>query len=151
MCRTVPILAAVLLVVAAGGCGAESQNLRTIRDQADFDRTVLWSSQPVLVSFYKENCPSCRMLNPTLDRLATEYKHRVVFAEFETVTATLDVPSEKIKRKYDIEIFPTVIVFLNGRQKYRFVGDPNIENYREALNDVCRYVADRTASHQRGG
>ena len=49
-----------------------SENVLEFSD-ANFDQEVLQSSQPVLVDFWAEWCMPCRMLAPTIDKLAKDY------------------------------------------------------------------------------
>ena len=43
----------------------------------NFDEDVVQSDIPVLVDFWAEWCQPCKMLTPTIEELATEYKGKV--------------------------------------------------------------------------
>jgi thiol-disulfide isomerase/thioredoxin len=143
------ILGAALVVVAlltlvAGGCGGG--NVMPLGDRVDFQQQVLRSPKPVLVDFYKGGgCPTCQIVYPLLDQLADEYRGRVVFAKFEAMTGLFQTTST-LSEKYAIRYFPTVVLFVDGKERKRFILDYNIDNYRQALNEVTRGPKIRTAS-----
>ena len=105
--------------------------------EGNFEREVLQASEPVLVDFYKGGCPTCLMLNPGLDQLAEEYQGRVLLAKFQLMTAYLVTTSVEIKKKYDIAFFPTVLLFVNGEEKRRWVMHYEMDDYRKALDEVA--------------
>ena len=131
------VLVAWSLAIAAavaGGCtGPDFNEIQG----ADFEREVLQADRPVLVDFYKENCPTCGLLEGTMNQLKTEYGDRVKFVRFLTMTGLFQVPSPEIKDRYDIRYFPTAILFVKGQERYRWPLDYNINNYREALDEVA--------------
>ena len=127
-------LAAVVLLTA--GCSSHST---LIKNQDEFNR-LLVSQQPVLVEFYKAGCPACATLEPGLDKLAKEYAGRVVFARFERS------PSKDIRDTYHIHRFPTVILFVNGQERNRWVYHLNLDDYRKALDGVAVPTAGGTST-----
>jgi len=131
--RTV-LLAAVFLSLWLGGCS--SQNLNQIKDQNDFDRLLMQSKQPVLVDFYKDGCPTCVILEPKLVKLAEEYQGRVTFTRFKLMEAYLAVKAPELKERYDISSFPTVIFFVDGQEKTRWVLSYDMEKYRQVLDET---------------
>ncbi|KMQ49965.1 Thioredoxin [Chitinispirillum alkaliphilum] len=44
---------------------------------------IINSSIPVLVDFWAEWCPACRMLDPIIDELKDEYEGRVLFVKID--------------------------------------------------------------------
>lgn len=127
------LLACAVLALAAGGCGTE--NVRQLADTADFHQAIQ-SPQPVMVDFYKGGCPTCVALDGTINQLAAEYRGRAVVARFELMKPYFAITSEEIKTKYDIGMYPTVILFVNGQEKARWALDYNVDHYRKALNEV---------------
>ena len=53
-----------------------SENVKEFTDQ-NFDSEVLKSDQPVLVDFWAEWCMPCRMLTPTIEKIAKDYAGKV--------------------------------------------------------------------------
>ncbi|WP_067138515.1 thioredoxin [Microtetraspora malaysiensis] len=73
-----------------------------------FDEQVLRSDKPVLVDFWTEWCPPCRMIAPILEEIAAEYGDRLTVAKINAD----DHP--EIARRYDVLGFPTLNLYRNG-------------------------------------
>jgi thioredoxin 1 len=104
-----------------------SQNLKEITDQ-NFQQEVLQSTQPVLVDFWAEYCAPCRMLAPTIEKLAADYAGKIKVGKLDT-DANRDVPL-----KFQIRAIPTVILFKDGQAVQTFVGLRPERDYRAAID-----------------
>jgi len=137
-CRSrgvVAVLAGVLLALVAGGCGA-SKFTRINETASDFHKQVLQADQPVLVEFFKGGCPTCGLLDPTLDQLFDEYNGRMKFVSFEMMRAYFAVSCPEVQKKQRIAYYPTVILYVKGEEKKRWIIDYGIDNYRAVLNET---------------
>jgi thioredoxin 1 len=83
---------------------------------ANFEREVLESEQPVLVDFTADWCPPCRLLAPRLDAVAEQLAGRA-----RIVKVNVDENSFSTQR-YGIKGMPTLILFKDGREQERIVG-----------------------------
>jgi thiol-disulfide isomerase/thioredoxin len=135
--------AVILAALAAGGCGPTK--LRPIDTEFDFNRQILKAERPALVYFTKEGCAACALLNPCIDQLYDEYQDRVEFAEFDLMTFWGSIKCERIWKRYRVAYFPTVVLFVNGKEAHRWVGDYNRDAYRKVLNEVAPLPAVGTA------
>ena len=106
-----------------------SENVKEFTDQ-NFDNEVLQSNQPVLVDFWAEWCMPCRMLTPTIEKLAKEYSGKVKVGKLDT-DANRDVAM-----KYSISAIPTVILFKGGQVVQKFVGLRQEKDFKEALDST---------------
>ena len=106
-----------------------SDNVKEFTDQ-NFEAEVLQSKQPVLVDFWAEWCMPCRMLTPTIEKLARDYAGRVKVGKLDT-DANRDVAM-----KYSISAIPTVILFKDGQVAQKFVGLRQERDFKEALDAV---------------
>ena len=97
---------------------------------ANFQQDVLNSSQPVLVDFWAQWCGPCRMLAPTIDELADEYKDRVKVAKVDTDS------NHDTAMKFNISAIPTIILFNKGQIARRFVGLTSKKEFKAALDSV---------------
>ena len=104
-----------------------SENVKEFTDQ-NFDEEVLRSSQPVLVDFWAEWCMPCRMLTPTIEKLARDYAGRVKVGKLDT-DANRDVAI-----KFSISAIPTVILFKDGQVAKKFVGLRQERDFKEAID-----------------
>ena len=107
-----------------------SQAVLELTDQ-NFESEVLKSDQPVLVDFWAEWCMPCRMLAPTIDKLANDYAGRVKVGKLDT-DANRDVAM-----KYGINAIPTVILFKGGQVAQKFVGMTNKAALAQALDEAA--------------
>ena len=88
-----------------------------IRTEADFRKYVLKADMPCLADFFSMSCPPCRMLSPTIKKLAEEYKGKAIVCE-----VSLDSPARNLARQYRIYSIPAVLFFDKGKEKQRVVG-----------------------------
>ena len=103
------------------------QNLTEFTDQ-NFEQEVLNSTQPVLVDFWAEWCMPCRMLAPTIEKIATDYVGKVKVGKVDTDA------NREISIKYGISAIPTVILFKNGQVAQKFVGLRQEKDFKAALD-----------------
>ena len=108
-----------------------SEHVKEFTDQ-NFENEVLQSKEPVLVDFWAEWCMPCRMLAPTIDKIASEYAGKVKVGKVDT-DANRDVSI-----KYGISAIPTVILFNNGQVAQKFVGLRQEKDFREALDATTK-------------
>ena len=104
-----------------------NENVIEFTDQ-NFEQEVLKSDKPVLVDFWAEWCQPCRMLSPTIDKLANDYAGKVKVGKVNT-DLNRDVPI-----RYGIANIPTVILFRNGEVAHKFVGLRKEQEFKELLD-----------------
>ena len=62
----------------------------------------------------------------------------MTFAKFELVTSYFTLTSQEVQNRYNITNFPTVILFVGGRETYRWVMDYDLNHYRTVLSGILR-------------
>ncbi|HZN70049.1 MAG TPA: thioredoxin [Tepidisphaeraceae bacterium] len=107
-----------------------SDNVKDFTD-ANFETEVLNSAQPVLVDFWAEWCMPCRLLAPTIEKIAKDYAGKVKVGKVDTDS------NRDISMKYGISAIPTVILFRNGQIAQKFVGMRPERDFKEALDSVA--------------
>ncbi len=83
---------------------------------ANWKTEVLESSVPVVVDFWAPWCGPCRMLAPTIEKLAGEYEGKLKFGKLNT-DENQDTPAE-----WRISAIPTVLIFKGGQKVDSLVG-----------------------------
>lgn len=106
-----------------------SENVKQFNDE-NFDAEVLKSSLPVLVDFWAEWCQPCRMLAPTIDKLAADYSGKVTVGKVDCDE------SRRVAGQYGISAIPTVLLFKNGQVVQKFVGLKREQDFKAALDAI---------------
>ena len=106
-----------------------SKNIVEFTD-TNFESEVLQSDQPVLVDFWAEWCMPCRMLAPTIDKIAEAYVGKVKVGKVDTDS------NREVAMKYQINAIPTVILFKNGQVAQKFVGLKQEKEFKEAIDSL---------------
>jgi thioredoxin 1 len=83
---------------------------------SNFKEQVLESKSLVLVDFWAEWCPPCKIIAPHIDALAGDYEGKVVIGKMNTDENQL------ITGQYNIMSIPTVMIFKNGKPLHVLVG-----------------------------
>ena len=104
-----------------------SENVKEFSD-GNFEQEVLKSDQPVLVDFWAEWCMPCRLLAPTIEKIAKEYSGKVKVGKVDTDS------NRDVSIKYGISAIPTVILFKDGQVAQKFVGLRQEKDFRDALD-----------------
>jgi len=103
-------------------------NTVTLTDTS-FDKDVLTSDIPVLVDFWAEWCGPCRMMEPTIDAVATAYAGRVKVGK-------LNVDDNGgTAMRYNIRGIPTLLLFKGGQvvdQRVGAIGKSEVQKMLEA-------------------
>jgi thioredoxin 1 len=88
---------------------------------------VLDDNTVVVVDFYADWCGPCKVVAPTIEKLADEYSGRARFAK-------LDVDeSPAVAEEYGVASIPTLIIFKNSKPVDRIIGAASFQHYRGRL------------------
>ena len=83
---------------------------------ADFEETVMQSAIPAIVDFWAPWCGPCRMVAPTLDKLAKEYTGKLLVAKVNTDE------NPEWATKFGVQGIPTMLFVASGKVIHRQVG-----------------------------
>ena len=91
------------------------KNTITITDD-NFDNEVVQSEIPVLVDFWAEWCGPCKVIGPTIDSLAADYRDKIKVAKL-----NVDDNPQAASR-FGVRSIPTMIFFKDGEAQQSVVG-----------------------------
>ena len=92
-----------------------------------FEEVVLKADKPVLVDFWAEWCPPCRVLGPTLEKFAEKEKRlTIVKADVED--------NDELADQFNVMNIPTMILFKEGQEVFRMVGKRSEHQLQQELS-----------------
>ena len=98
--------------------------------QDSFKEEVLDSDKPVLVDFWAEWCGPCKMLTPTINEVADDYKDKAVIGKL-NVDENPTVAAE-----YGIRSIPSLLFFKDGKVQKQIMGAVAKEEISSALDEL---------------
>jgi thioredoxin 1 len=97
----------------------------------NFKDEVLSADKPVLVDFWAEWCQPCRLLSPTIDKIAESFGDKVKVGK-------VDIDNnQSVSVEYKITAIPTVLIFKGGEVQKKFVGMTSQGDLEDALNEIA--------------
>ncbi len=107
-----------------------SEAVQTFTD-TNFQSEVLDADTPVVVDFWAEWCMPCRMLTPTIEKLAADYDGKVKVGKLDTDA------NREVSVKHEITAIPTVLVFKGGEVVKKFVGVTQEAEFKAELDKLA--------------
>jgi thioredoxin 1 len=104
-------------------------------DNTSFQSALDQAETPVFVDFFAEWCGPCQMAAPVIDKLAEDFKDKVLLAK-------LDIDEARdIAMQFNVMSVPTVIVFKkddNGQMVEfdRKIGFPGEDAYKKMIEEA---------------
>ncbi|MFE1746170.1 thioredoxin family protein [Coleofasciculus sp. H7-2] len=95
-----------------------------------FTQEVLESSTPVLVHFWAPWCGLCRLINPLLTRVQSEWGEQVKLVG---INADQNL---KLANTYRLQSLPTIILIENGKVVHRIDSFQGRDDLRMALEKI---------------
>ena len=81
-----------------------------------FEREVIKNKLPVLVDFWAPWCGPCRLVSPVLDKISSEYNHKLKFSKLNVDD------NQETAAQYDVRGIPCMIIFKDGKEADRIIG-----------------------------
>ncbi|NIP43485.1 MAG: thioredoxin [Aliifodinibius sp.] len=102
-----------------------------------FDKTVMQSELPVIVDFWAPWCAPCRMVAPTLDKLAKEYSDTLLIAKVNTDE------NPQWAQKFGVQGIPTMLFVANGKVVHQQVGAMPEPMLRDVVKQFLNVVQEQ--------
>jgi thioredoxin 1 len=82
----------------------------------NFNADVLESKTLVLVDFWASWCGPCKMIAPTVEKIAEEYEGKIIVGKVNVDEST------DIAKQYGIMSIPTLVLFKDGQRVNQVLG-----------------------------
>jgi thioredoxin 1 len=103
-------------------------------DDAQFEKAVLQSTLPVIVDFWAPWCGPCRMVAPSLEKIAKEQAGKLIVAKVNTDE------NPQWAMKYGVQGIPTMLFISNGKVVHQQVGAMPEPMLRQVTNQFLETV-----------
>ena len=105
-----------------------------------FENAVLKSPLPVVVDFWAPWCAPCRLLAPSLDKIAEEFAGKLLVAKVNTDE------NAKWASQYRVSGIPTMLFFSGGQVVHQQVGAVSLNALRQLVERFLAAARTETSS-----
>lgn len=137
------MLAGVGCLLLSLTCGCATSGVPQVKDLAELDKMVATSQKPLVMDFYKEGCAHCNAFETTLRGLGRDYSGKITTAKFLLMKANGECTAPAFAEKHDIALYPTVIIYVNGKESKRFIQNYTYSDYSVAIDEILRQPTTR--------
>lgn len=92
-----------------------------------FEEQVLKSKLPVIIDFWAEWCPPCKIIAPYFDELAKDFENKVLIGKMNVDE------NPQVHEAYNVMSLPTIMIFKNGKPVQSLVGARSKQAYAEEI------------------
>lgn len=101
-----------------------------VKDLTDENFSEEIGSGVILVDFYATWCGPCRMLSPIIKDIAEHFEGKAKVVK-------LDIDSQqKVAAEYQVTSVPTLVLFVDGKEKNRLIGLREFEEIKDFISSV---------------
>lgn len=110
---------------------------KNLTDETEFQSEVLESAEVVIIEFFRNDCSSCRMFEPTLRELADRYQGKFKFVRLNTGNGSY------FREKYGFAGEPTTAVFYRGNLVGFVLGASGFDIYEPQLLKITAQLSQQ--------
>jgi len=96
----------------------------------NFEEEVVKSDIPVIIDFWAEWCPPCKMMGPVFEELSHEYGGKLKFAKADVQE------NQELAGKFGIRGIPCLLVLKKGEEVDRITGFLPKEQLKEKIDEI---------------
>ena len=115
----------------------KSKNKMLTLTDENFEQEIQNAKKPVVVDFWAPWCQPCLILSPILEKVAEEFKEKIILAKVNLEEA------RGVAQKLGIDRIPIVVLFKEGKPVSGFIGVRPEPVVRELLNKMLEDTEDR--------
>lgn len=101
-------------------------------NEKNFEKEVLKSQMPIIVDFWAEWCMPCKMLAPTIEKIARDYKDKIKVCKVNVDS------NQELSSSLGIRSIPTLLFFLNGEMVEQVIGVINEIQLKKVIDKVFK-------------
>ncbi len=97
-----------------------------------FNDLITKTDKPVLIDFWAEWCTPCRIVSPLIEKIAREYKNKIL-----TIKVNVD-KKQHIAAQYQISGIPTIMMIYKGEPIMRLTGALPYEQIKSSVDNALK-------------
>ncbi len=102
-------------------------------NREEFEQQVLKSDKLVLVDFWAQWCPPCRMMAPVLEKLAEQFEDKLDVVKIDIEQSD---DNRQLAGEYGVQGIPNMQVFKNGVVVKEIVGMRPLQGLTQELKEL---------------